>query len=302
MLAQLSAPAAPLPGLPIARIRGAWPAILGGVVTLLMVGALLRELLGAGLAGLGAAVPANPLFYAAFALFYLVPPSFDFWIFRRLWALPRDGWAAIHKKRIANEALVGYAGEAYFYAWARQRREMVAAPFAAVKDTSILSAAAGNIVTLAAVALMLPFAANLLDDGQMRSLWGAAAILVAMTLPLFVLSGRLFSLPRAELRWVFAMQAGRIVAGSLLLALAWHFALPDVAPGTWLSLTAVRLLVSRLPLVPNKDLLFANFAVILIGQGEALSGLMAWTGALTLLVHVALIGVFGVQAMIGKRR
>jgi len=60
----------------------------------------------------------------------------------------------------------------------------------------------------------------------------------------------------------------------------------------WLFLSAGRLLVSRLPLVPNKDLLFANFAILVIGQDRALSEMIAFTAALTLLVHAALIGAF----------
>ena len=58
-----------------------------------------------------------------------------------------SGLIALHKKRISNEVLLGYSGEAYFYAWARQRSQMVAAPFGAVKDVSILSAIAGNAIT-----------------------------------------------------------------------------------------------------------------------------------------------------------
>ena len=43
--------------------------------------------------------------------------------------------------------------------------------------------------------------------------------------------------------------------------------MPSVAIGMWLFLSAGRMLVSRLPLLPNKDLLFANFAILLIGAG-----------------------------------
>ena len=52
------------------------------------------------------------------------------------------------------------------------------------------------------------------------------------------------------------------------------------------------MLVSRLPLVPNKDLLFANFALLLLGAGDALAGLVAFTAALTLVVHLVLLGLF----------
>jgi hypothetical protein len=85
-----------------------------------------------------------------------------------------------------------------------------------------------------------------------------------------------------------------------LLALMWHFALPAVPLGLWLLLAATRLLVSRLPLVPNKDLLFANLAIVLIGQGDAVSRLVAFTAALTLLVHVALLAAMGLYALAAR--
>jgi hypothetical protein len=65
----------------------------------------------------------------------------------------------------------------------------------------------------------------------------------------------------------------------------------------WLVLSAGRLLVSRLPLIPNKDLLFASFAVLLIGQDQALSEMIAFSAALTLAVHAALILTFTLIAV-----
>ena len=105
---------------PVEKIKRRWPMFLGAGVTLLMVAGLLHELLGSGLEPLRKATPSNPLFYIAFVLYYLGPPTFDYIIFRRLWRIPFAGMVALHKKRIANEVLVGYSGEAYFYAWARQ--------------------------------------------------------------------------------------------------------------------------------------------------------------------------------------
>jgi hypothetical protein len=101
--------------------------------------------------------------------------------------------------------------------------------------------------------------------------------------------------------WVFAVHCLRLVAGSAALAVAWHFAMPAVTLDTWLLLAAGRLLVSRLPVVPNKDLLFANLAIALIGRGDAVSGLIAFTAALTLLVHVVLLALFGLQALVRRR-
>ncbi len=286
---------------PIERIRRRWPLVLGAALSLLMVAALAYELLGSGLAGLSRTIPRSPFFWISFALFYLGPPTFDFVIFRKLWRIPASGMIALHKKRISNEVLIGYSGEAYFYAWARQRTKMVAAPFGAVKDVAILSAMAGHAVTLAIVAIALPFGLQLLTQGDQRMLIGSVALLVAMIVPFVIFSKRVFSLARPTLWWIFGVQCARIVSGTIFLAFAWYFALPDVSVLVWLFLVAGRLLVSRLPLVPNKDLLFANFAILLIGQGEAVSELLAFTAALTLLVHVVLIGGFGLQSLMRKQ-
>jgi len=104
---------------PADALKKRWPALIGGVVTIAMVAGLVRGIAGSGLSGLWQAVPGNPLFYLAFALVYMALPLGDFVIFRRLWHIPLAGLAALLKKRIANEVVIGYSGEAYFYAWAR---------------------------------------------------------------------------------------------------------------------------------------------------------------------------------------
>jgi hypothetical protein len=295
-------PSAPdLAGLePIEKIRRRWPLVLGGALTLLMIVALGRELFGSGLHGLQERIPLSPLFYLAFALYYLAPPTFDYLIFRRLWRIPLDGMAALHKKRIANEVLLGYSGEAYFYAWARQRTRMVAAPFGAVKDVTILSAIAGNTVTLAFILLVIPFAPSLPALATPGAITASALLMVLMSLPFLIFSKRVFSLPRATLWWVYGMHCARLICGAVFVAFAWHWALPGVAMGTWFILAAARLLASRLPLVPNKELVFASFAILLIGPGNALSELLAVFAALTLLAHVALIIGFSIHSLTRK--
>jgi len=78
-------------------------------------------------------------------------------IFRRLWRIPAEGAVALARKYVGNELLLGYIGEAYFYAWARQRAPLVGAPFGAIKDVAILSAMVGNAATIAIMAAAYPF-------------------------------------------------------------------------------------------------------------------------------------------------
>lgn len=297
-----AAAAADIAGLePLRTFKTRWPAIIGALLTAAMIAGLLRELLGNGLAGLGRSVPHDPRFYLCFAALYMSLPTGDYVIFRRLWRIPPGGLVALLKKRIANEVVFGYSGEAYFYAWARSHAKMVAAPFGAVKDVSILSAIAGNAITLAMLAVALPLGRSLLTPDQLHIVLGSAAITLGMSLPFLIFSTRIFSLPTHTRWWVFGVHCIRLLAGSVLIALAWHYALPGVSVGMWLFLAAGRLLVSRLPLVPNKDLLFASFAILLIGQDRTLSELIAFTAALTLLVHVVLLALFSLHALATRK-
>jgi hypothetical protein len=99
---------------PMETLKRRWPMVFGALITVAMIIGLSRELLGSGLAGLSRAVPHNPLFYIAFALLYMSSPAGDYIIFRRLWGIPLSGLAALLKKRIANDVVLGYSGEAYF--------------------------------------------------------------------------------------------------------------------------------------------------------------------------------------------
>ena len=286
---------------PIERIKRRWPVIVGGVLTVLMIAFLGRELFDDGLSALRRTVPENPLFYAAFALLYMSPQTFDWLIFRRLWGLPLAGLAALLKKRVVNDVLpVPYAGDASFYLWARERMKMVSAPFGAVKDVSILSAIAGNAITLAMLTVALPFGRDLFTgEWWTRTLWATGGLAV-MTVPFLIFSKRVFTLPGHRLRWIFAIHCTRLVFGSTMIAVAWHFAMPEVPVGVWLLLATGRLIVSRLP-IPNKDLLFATLAIQVIGRGEALSDLVAFTSALTLAVHVVFIGLFALWGLVNRR-
>jgi len=287
---------------PVETIRRRWPMILGAVLTAAMILGLARELFGAGLAGLTRTTPGDWRFYLCFAALYMALPTGDFIIYRRLWRIPFSGLAALIKKRIANEVAFAYSGEAYFYAWARARSQMVAAPFGAVKDVSILSALAGNAITLLMMAIALPLGYALIPPENLSLVIWSAVLTFALTLPFLIFSKRVFSLDRRALWWIFMVHCLRLSAGSILIALAWHFALPTVSIGMWLFLAAARLLVSRLPLLPNKDLLFANFAILVIGQDQALSELIAFTAALILLVHVLLIAGFALVELLSRLR
>ncbi|MEH3045971.1 hypothetical protein [Sphingomonas adhaesiva] len=287
---------------PVETLRRRWPQYLAAALTAAMLIGLARELLGQGLAGLRRAVPTSPGFYVFFILSYFALPLFEFGIFRRLWSVPASAFLALNRKRVANDVLVGYSGDAYFYAWASARLKMVAAPFGAVKDVSIISAIAGNLSGLLLGIVALPLGYQLIAPDILRIILWSAGLAMLLTAGFLAFSSRVFSLPRRQLWFIFAMHMLRIAFANVTIALAWAYAVPSVSVGMWLFLVAGRQLISRLPLVPNKDLVFASFAILFIGEDQLLSDLMAFTAASILAMHVMVIALLGAEYAVERTR
>lgn len=235
-------------------------------------------------------IPTKPLFWIVFATFYISGIGFDFLIFRRLWRVPAEAFVALTRKLVSNELLFDYVGEVYFYSWARKRLKMATSPFGAVKDVAILSALTGNAVTLVMLIAAWPFLDLLRLSIAGETLIASVGVIIGVSMLFLIFGKRVFSLTRAELWFVAAVQLVRIVVGTALNALLWSIALPNVPLDWWLLLATVRLLLSRLPLLANKDVLFAGVAVFLVGHDTDIQTLMALMATIILATHVV-VGV-----------
>ncbi len=250
-----------------------------------MVAAILFKLRDIPLDGLFD-VPTSPLFWLCLAGSYLATPASEWIIFRRLWNVPLEGFAALLKKQVTNELLLGYLGDAQFYLWARQRTAMVFAPFSAIKDVSILSAMAGNVATLLLLVIAWPYMTQFAIGPHIQTVIGSVGVIVASSLVVFLFRQKLFSLPRPHLMFISTVHMARIAVGLVLMAAAWQLLLPQVPLAGILLLAMFRMLISRLPLIPNKDLVFAAMTVFLIGSDPSIGAVVAKIALLTLVLHI----------------
>jgi hypothetical protein len=273
---------------PLDRLRAGGPAAwIGAAITLGVLVAVLWQLRTLNLRDVLDDVPASPFFWLLFAVSYFTAPFADWIIFRRLWRIPAAGFAALTRKMIGNELLLGYSGELYFYSWARSRADLPGAPFGAIKDVAILSALVGNAVTLLMLALAWPAFASLDLGISGRTFALSVGIVLVTSLGLMLLRNRLFGLTRRELWFVSGVHFVRLALKTALAALMWHVVLPGQPVGLWLLLATVRLLISRLPLLPNKDLVFAGIAVLLMGHDIEIGTMMTMIATLILTAHLA---------------
>ena len=287
-----TAPAGPdslppsLPALP--RSERGWTWWVGTIITLAVLVAAMLQLAQLDLARVAAIVPSSPAFWLVFALSYFAGPLGDYAIFRRLWQIPVAGFFALLSKLIGNELITGYVGDLYFYTWARQRTSMTSAPFGAVKDVAILSAMAANAVTLVLMVLAYPLLDTLHLGIDSTAFFASVALMLVISSGVLFFRKKLFSLPAPDLWVVTFVQTARVIATLVLTGLCWHLALPAESVELWVLLSAMRMLLSRLPFLPNKDVVFAALAVFMIGQDAEVGALMAMMASLLLATHLGL--------------
>lgn len=268
--------------------HGGRNALFSLALSLAVVAVVLHSTGREELARLPGMIPTSPAFWLAFAASYLIAPCSEWLIFRNLWGIPPGGMIALLRKKIYNELLLGYLGEAYFYTWARRRVALSAAPFGAVKDVAILSAITANAVTVVLLAVILPLVGSKPLGLDPRLLTLSLGVMLAISLGALIFRRRVFTLPRAKLAMIARMHLARIVLSTVLIAVAWHLVLPQVALFWWLFLATLRMLVSRLPLIPNKDVLFAGITVLILGAERDIGTLMAMMAGLFLATHLCL--------------
>lgn len=277
-------------------------AIFSILLSLAVIAAVVLEMGGVNIPRLAAMLPASPAFWIVFAAYYLISPASEWFIFRRLWQIPPAGFLALLRKKVYNDLLLGYLGEAYFYTWARRRVSLEAAPFGAVKDVAILSAITGNAVTMVLLFMAFPMLGATQLGLDSRALTLSLGVILAISLFAMVFRRRVFSLARGELVMITQVHLARIILSAVLLAVLWHLVLPQVPLSWWLYLSTLRLLVSRLPLMPNKDLLFAGIAVLVLGHERDIGALMTLMAGLILAAHLLLGAGIAINDLINPEK
>lgn len=270
-----------------------WRWALGAAVSAGLVAAILLQLGRASGEAFAMLERLPPVAWAVFALIYLAQPFSDLAIFRRVWRLPLSGFVALLRKNVINEAVLGYGGEVYLYFWARRRTDLTRQLMGVIKDVNILSALASSTLTVTLLAVSLTALSRLDLARQLGpALWVGAA-LVAVPFIALLFARQVFSLPAADLRFVFGVHATRVVAVSALSVALWRLALPEVGLQACVLLLATRMAVGRLPFVANKDLLFGNAVLLLAGRDAPVAVMLAALALATLIAHLAVVALLG---------
>ena len=236
---------------------------------------LASKLASIGWAEVWAALPATPWFYLIFLMMFFAFPVAELMVYRTMWHVDFKGQFGVFvRKRVYNYAVLSYSGEAYLAFWARRRLALKdRVIFATIKDSNILSALASNsftVILLAAFFITGQLSVITDADPSYQSYLILAALVGVILVPVVLKFRRhIISLEPSVARRVFLIHLVRLVLMLLLQTAQWAVVLPEVPFTTWLLFLTAQLVLTRIPFLPNTDLLLAGLGLTLMGYLDA---------------------------------
>lgn len=245
-------------------------------------------------------LPSSPWFYIFFLARYLILPVTEALCYSAVWATNLFRHFGVFLiKRILNFSVAGASGDVYFLLWAvRTLRVTYRQAFSAVKDVTLLSAAAANGVAVVVLGGYLAFGDLTLMQAVRPQAVGIiiGVVLAAAVLSLLVIlfRGKVLAVSTPVMWRIIGYHGVRSAGSLVLLGLQWTVGLPGSAFTAWFSLLVVDLLVSRTPFLPAREFLFLSLALHLSGAIDAPEAQLT----AMFLTDTVLVQVFAVPSLI----
>lgn len=241
-------------------------------------------------------LPTNPWFYFLFVLIYFSLPLAEMLIYRISWTYSlREAFKPFMLKKIYNKDVVGYSGEFYIYAWAKQHLKLSRrAIFSTIKDNNILSTIASTVVTFGLLAVLLFTeqikVIELIPRSERVYALGGVAFSLVMIFFLVYFRKHIMGMSARTSGLIFGIHSFRLLFGQLLHIIQWAIIMPEVALYVWFTFVSIQLILTRIPFLPNQDLIFLGISVELSGLMDVsvagVAGLMLANTVLTKLLNV----------------
>ncbi len=254
-------------------------------------------------------LPVNPIFYILFFLIHFSTPFWEVIIYKQFWDFSfKEGFKAFITKKILNTEVVGYSGEVYLFSWAKKHLNLEnKEAFGPVKDNSILSSIVSN-VTIIFILIIYTFTSDVdiihaLNIKEIY-LYAVAGILAIIVASLLFFRKNVFSIDTPTLLKVIGIHEMRLLIVYGLEILQWMIILPLIPLKIWGILLIIKILTSRVPMLPNNDLVFASLGIevskLLNISTAGIAGVLLTNSALKKLTNFSLYLIFYMNNKIDK--
>lgn len=255
----------------VTRHLSPWKGTLRAGVQIAVLLAIVWQLSHTGWKEVWNGLPVHPMFYVLQVIVFVLLPAVEIRIYRPYWDLPyRTLFGMFLRKRVFNEEIAGYSGEANLLMEVRARTGIETRPLVRViRDVAIVSAMSANVITLVLLGLVLAFDWMPLPTFHLNwSVWHlllGLVVAIAAAAAMIRFRKALYAFSLRETFRVGGLHSGRFILQHLLMMLQWAVVVPHVPAQGWLVYITVWVVINRLPFLPGKDLLFVSASIPLAG-------------------------------------
>ncbi|PSQ91015.1 MAG: hypothetical protein BRD43_00765 [Bacteroidetes bacterium QS_4_64_154] len=197
------------------------------------------------------ALPTTPWFYVLLLLMYVNLPIAEVAIYGKAWnATARGLLPALLRKRVLNNDVLGYSGEAYFSLWAQRNTNLGYRAFLLLAVFFL----SGQVKLLA----------RYFPD-ETSTVAAGIAVLICVIAVGVTFRRAIFSLSSSLLLWIGGAHLMRFLINTGLQVTQWAVVIPEVSVGSWVTLLALHIVVNRIPFVPTRNLVFMGAGLELAG-------------------------------------
>lgn len=262
---------------------------------------LIYELNKIGWLSVWQSFPSQPLFYILFLFVFFQLPLFEVLIYRLTWTFDSLKSVPVFLvKRVYNKDVLGYSGEVYFFAWAKKTLDKSSADiFKIIKDNNIISSVASTLLSFGLVAIFL-FADQIKVmewiANQNQNYYIGGILFLAIIVFLFIkFRHYVITMPLKTAYQIFSIQVFRLLLNHSANLLMYYIVLPEVPLYVWFTYIAIEIILSRIPFLPNRDLIFAGISISLAGDlaiaEDAIAGITVAKSVLNKIGGVAAFGL-----------
>ncbi len=250
-------------------------------------------------------LPSKPLYFILFLCGYLTLPLAESMIYGWLWNVkPRRLIAPALKKRVFNKDVLGYSGEVYLFAWARDHIALPARQLLhVIKDNNIVSSISSTSVAVVLLTVFVVTGQVAIPAGWLESRTAAIILVVLAVIVIVVLfirfSSSILYLPMAVLRKLFGIHVGRLILVQSFTLMQWMVVMPEVPLKTWLTYLCVLIIITRIPLMPSRDLIFMSIGIEMSGMVSVsqagIAGLLLVASVLDKVLNLVVYSILSIR-------
>lgn len=240
---------------------------------------LVYQIVDIGILEVFSNIPTHPVFHLIVLLTVIQLPFFEVWIYYIIWKSP---WKQILPvmliKNVYNRDVMGYSGEVYLFVWAQKFLNKSKTDILKdIKDINVVSSFASTFFAISLLSFFFFTGLLIIDEwiNATNSVYFIVGIVVFTIVILLVYLFRnvILTIPYSKAFGIFSIHFFRLILYVTMMLIMFLVVIPEISIKLAFTFIAAEIIITRVPFIPNRDLVFTSLSLEYILETNPALGL-----------------------------